>query len=304
MSIPATERGCIKMSNKRKLMISAPTSAVGGNFIKYLGDRYKVVTVGRRESDIVFDFARDTDLKIPGDIDAIVHFAAAMDSSSDAAVMEMIQTNVAGVLKVCMAAKRYGVGFVVCISSISAVYPETSEYYNFYALTKKQMEEAASLYCKKNNIKLCIIRPGQIFGEGCGYEKNQPMLYTMIQKAVENKQICIYGTHDAIRNYIFADNLFRLIEEAIERQAEGMIEAIDPQNYRLSEAAEIIIDKFKSSSEIVFCEEKPDIHDLPIISIPDERENFFDKWKIPFIGFEKAMELVSRQWFKNENKLL
>lgn len=296
MNISAKERGCVIMGNKRKLLISAPTSAVGGNFIRYLGDRYNVITVGRRESDIIFDFARDTDLKISGDIDAIVHFAAAKDSNSDAAVMEMIQTNVVGVLKVCMAAKRYGVGLVVCISSISAVYPETSEFYNFYSLTKKQMEEVTKLYCKENKIKLCIIRPGQIFGEGCGYEKNQPMLYTMIQKAVENKQICIYGTHDAIRNYIFADNLFKLIEEAIERQAEGVIEAMDPQNYRISEVAKIIIDVFKSSSGIVFCEEKPDIHDLPAISIRDEKENFFDKWKIPFIGFEKAMEIVSRQW--------
>lgn len=284
------------MSNKRKLLVSAPTSAVGGNFIKYLGDRHKIVTVGRRESDIIFDFAKDTDLKLPGDIDAIVHFAAASDSSSDAAIMEMIQTNIAGVLKVCMAAKRYGVGLVVCISSISAIYPETSEFYNFYSLTKKQMEEAAKLYCKNNNIKLCIIRPGQIFGEGCGYEKNQPMLYTMIQRAVENQQICIYGKHDAIRNYIFADNLFKLIEAAIERKAEGVIEAMDPQNYRISEVAKIIIDTFKSSSEIAFCEEKPDIRDLPVIST-NERENFFDKWKIPFIGFEKAMELVSKQWF-------
>ncbi len=298
MSIPVIERGRIKMSNKRKLLVSAPTSAVGGNFIKYLGDRYKVVTVGRRESDIIFDFARDTNLKIPGDIDAIVHFAAASDSSSDAAIMEMIQTNIAGVLKVCMAAKRYGVGFVVCISSISAAYPETSEFYSFYSLTKKQMEETAKLYCKKNNIKLCIIRPGQIFGEGYGYEKNQPMLYTMIRNAMENKQISIYGTHDAIRNYIFADNLFKLVEEVIERQAEEMIDAIDPQNYRLSEVAEIIIDKFKSSSEIVFCEEKPDIQDLPVISKPDEMENFFLKWKVPFIGFEKAMGLVSKQWFQ------
>ena len=154
------------MSNKRKLLVSAPTSAVGGNFIKYLGDRHKIVTVGRRESDIIFDFAKDTDLKLPGDIDAIVHFAAALDSSSDAAIMEMIQTNIAGVLKVCIAAKRYGVGLVVCISSIFAVYPETSEFYNFYSLTKKQMEEAAKLYCKKNNIRLCIIRPEQVFGEG------------------------------------------------------------------------------------------------------------------------------------------
>ena len=118
----------------------------------------------------------------------------------------------------------------------------------------------------------------------------------MIQRAVENQQICIYGKHDAIRNYIFADNLFKLIEAAIERKAEGVIEAMDPQNYRISEVAKIIIDTFKSSSEIAFCEEKPDIRDLPVIST-NERENFFDKWKIPFIGFEKAMELVSKQWF-------
>ena len=63
---------------KKKIIITAPTSVIAENFIKYLNNKYDLVTVGRRNSDIIFDFAKDEQLYIPDGADAVIHFAGMM----------------------------------------------------------------------------------------------------------------------------------------------------------------------------------------------------------------------------------
>ena len=57
---------------KKKIIITAPTSVVARNYIKYLDNRYDLVTVGRKNSDIIFDFAKDEQLCIPDGADAVI----------------------------------------------------------------------------------------------------------------------------------------------------------------------------------------------------------------------------------------
>ena len=146
----------------------------------------------------------------------------------------------------------------------------------------------AALYFKKEGLKLCIIRPSQIFGFNPDYGKTQPLLYLMIKNALENRAITVYGNKDVLRNYIYADNLFRIIDEAVERQSEDIINAISPENISLSNVAKLIIDVMGSSSEIVFLKDKPDMEDNAFYT----EVNYFEKWNVPFVPFEDAMEQV------------
>ena len=139
-----------------------------------------------------------------------------MHANSDREILDMISTNVNGLIKLCIAAKRSSVQQIIYISSISAVLSENSKYFGYYSLTKKQAEEAARLYCKKNQMRLCILRPSQIFGDDEVYSKTQPLLYAMMRNAIKNKPITFYGTKDVLRNYIYADNLFLVIKKAID----------------------------------------------------------------------------------------
>ena len=43
---------------KKKIIITAPTSVIAENFIKYLNNKYDLVTVGRRNSDIILTSQR------------------------------------------------------------------------------------------------------------------------------------------------------------------------------------------------------------------------------------------------------
>lgn len=271
---------------KKKIIITAPTSVVARNYIKYLDNRYDLVTVGRKNSDIIFDFAKDEQLCIPDGADAVIHFAGVMRANTPEEICEMVNTNIAGLIKVCAAAKRSKAKQIIYISSINATLLKSSPYYGYYSLTKKQGEELAALYCRKEGLRLCIIRPSQIFGSDPDYGKTQPLLYLMIKNALENKAITIYGNKDVLRNYIYADNLFRIIDEAVERQSDDIINAISSENISLSNAAKVIIDIMGSSSEIVFQKDKSDMEDNAFYT----DLNYFKKWNVPFMPFEDAME--------------
>lgn len=103
--MPEERGGGIK---RGKIAVTAPTSVVAGNYIKHIESRYDVVTIGRRNSDIIFDFSKDDELEIAGDVDAVIHFAGALHASCAKDVYGMINTNVCGIIKVCDVAKRHG----------------------------------------------------------------------------------------------------------------------------------------------------------------------------------------------------
>jgi len=271
---------------KRKIAVVAPTSVVARNYISHLGDRCEIVTVGRRDSDIIFDLLKDNELRLSKGLDSVIDFAGVLHANSAGEICNMIAANISGVIKICDAAIKSGAGQLILISSISATLPVDSLYYSYYSLTKRQGEELASLYCKKNGLKLCIIRPSQLFGSDPEYGKTQPLLYLMIKNALENKPIKIYGRHDAKRNYIYAENLFRVIDEAVERKSGDTIDVISPNNITLSEMAKIIVKSVDSSSEITFLYNEPNIEDNAFYMDVD----IFKKWNLLYENFEQAIE--------------
>lgn len=270
---------------KRKIAVVAPTSVVARNYISYLGDKYDVLTVGRRNSDIIFDLARDDTLELPQGLNTVINFAGVLHADFAGEICNMVDVNVSAMLKICEAASHSGVDHLILISSISATLTENSLYYGYYSLTKKQGEELASFYCKKMGLKLCIIRPSQIFGADQGYGKTQPLLYLMIKNALENKPITIYGNCDAKRNYIFSDNLFQVIDEAVEREFKGTIDVVSPDNFTLSETAKIIARVAGSSSQVAFLKDKQDMEDNAFYA----SKNVFKEWELPFVSFEDAI---------------
>lgn len=274
---------------KEKIVVTAPTSAVAGNFIKHIEKKYEIITVGRHASDIKYDFSSGDELFLPEGISSIIHFAGILHAETDEEILEMSSVNVGGALKLCMAARNSGIKHIVNISSISATLPQESMYYGYYSMTKKQGEETAMLYCRGNGLTLCTIRPSQIFGTDKAYAKAQPLLYLMFNNAKQGNDICIYGRHDAIRNYIFADNLFNLIDAVIERHAGGTIDAIDSKNYRLSETADMIVKAFGGDSKVRFLDDKPDIEDNGFYLGKD----CFKEYGIPFIEFNDAIRIVA-----------
>ena len=80
--------------------------------------------------------------------------------------------------------------------------------------------------------------------------------------------MCLFGSADPVRNFLFVDDLVEIVERIIERQVFGCFACAHPNSYKLSELLTIANEVFGSSSEIHFSKEKKDIPSVHSEAMP------------------------------------
>ena len=81
----------------------------------------------------------------------------------------------------------------------------------------------------------------------------------MIDKAENGEDITIYGSNDALRNYIYIDDLVKIIEKVVQNKIEGIYSCMYPIDLTYSQIAKAAILAFNSKGRIFFLKNKPDI---------------------------------------------
>jgi nucleoside-diphosphate-sugar epimerase len=275
----------------KQIAITGATAAFTKHFIAKFSDKFQITTIGRKNAAIIYDLLADvSDFVYDKKFDSLIHVAASFTDNNDAEILETVGVNALGTLKACMLARKTNVKHLILISSMSAVLDTNSCYYSFYAISKKQAEDLALLYCVRHNIKLTILRPSQIYDEAGFFRTHQPLLYLFADNAEAGKDLFIYGSHDAWRNYIHIIDLLSVVDKVIEAEIVGIYPVIYQQNIRLSEMASAALTAFGTNGKIIFLENKPDISDN-IFEINDsiyEKTNYF-----PQIDPQKGMRLIS-----------
>lgn len=240
----------------KKVLIIGAGSALAKVVISLLNERgYTVVTAGRTHGDVRIDLK--TSFDIPADVDVVINCAATFESETDEAWLETEETNALGALRVCMAARKAGVRHVVHISSLSAVLPKSSPYYSAYAITKRNGDDLAEQYCMQFDVPLTILRPSQIYGDDAAFAAHQPFIYHILDRAERGEDITIYGEHDALRNYLHAEDLAEMIERTIDRNVTGTYACQYPSDVRFSEIAETAQAVFGKGGTTTFLKDKP-----------------------------------------------
>ena len=84
---------------------------------------------------------------------------------------------------------------------------------------------------------------------------------TIIDKAANDDDILIYGSNDALRNFIHVEDVARIIALVIQRKIEGTYACMNARNVSYSEVAAAAIEAFGSKSAIKFVSDQPDIPD-------------------------------------------
>jgi nucleoside-diphosphate-sugar epimerase len=247
----------------RVLLVGAH-STLGRVLHGHLAAFAEVITAGRSGCDVTLDLAGDAALAaIPAGLDAVVNCAADFGGSDGAAMLRAQAVNVAGLLKLCMACTNAGAGQLLHVSSIFAELAPVSPFFSVYALSKRHGDEAAQLYAATHGLALAIVRPAQIYGVGEAYRRNQPFLYTLIDRAEAGADIVIYGRNDALRNFIHVDDLARLLALAVQQRLRGLYRCVAPENLRYSQIAQAAIDAFGGTATLRFDATKADIPDNP-----------------------------------------
>lgn len=245
-----------------RIAIVGGTSALARRLIPLLQAGNEVATLGLGECDVPCDLTGPVDaIRIPEGTEAVVHVAAAFGGSTDDEILQTVETNAVGTLKVCMAAKKAAVRHLVYISSIYAQLDELSPHYGIYSITKRQAEELAADYCRRGSLKFTALRAAPLYGEETAFRRHQPFFYHLADCAERGQDISIYGRHDALRNYIHADDVARIVRGVLEKGCGGLYPCTFPRDVALSEVAAAAQKAFGQGGKVVFLPEKPDIPD-------------------------------------------
>jgi len=261
-------QGCYFRLNCRmtRVLVVGSTSAVGWAVAKRLNEARdcQVLLAGRRSAEINLELTALAP-KSPVDLhfDVLVHSVADFGGSDDAEVRRAEIVNAVGTLDICSIARRAGAKHLVIISSASAVYGPLDLYYGIYSLSKRHGEELADLYCRSHNLPLTILRPAQLYDAEGRCRRHQRLFYTIVDNAKQNRDIEIFGRNDAVRDYLYLEDLAEIVASVVLRQVIGTFHCSGPEPARLSEIAATAIQVFNSASKIRFLPGRPDIPDLP-----------------------------------------
>jgi nucleoside-diphosphate-sugar epimerase len=273
-----------------KILVIGASSTLAKVLCPLLSPFAEVLTAGRIGFDVPLDLSwgGGEEFRLPRGLDTVIHLAAHFGGKDFSGMLAAEQVNVLGSLKLCHACTLAGAGHLVQVSSMFAGLQQGSPFFGSYALSKRHAEEVSQLYCSSFRLPLTILRPAQIYGVGASFRKHQPFLYQIIDKAESNQEILFYGTRDAERNLMHAEDVAQIIVRVARQRVQGLYSCPSPNNVRYSEIAAAAIRAFRSVSKIRFDPGKPDIEDNAFA--PDDRLyellDFFPRISIP-LGMEK-----------------
>lgn len=76
-----------------------------------------------------------------------------------------------------------------------------------YGITKLAIEKYISMYSRTYGINYCMIRPGNIYGNGSRINSGQGIIGVLSSKALRGEQLEIWGTGENLRDYLHVDDL-------------------------------------------------------------------------------------------------
>jgi nucleoside-diphosphate-sugar epimerase len=278
-----------------KIVLVGGNSSLAMALTPVLKEYAEVITAGRTGCDIQIDLAGPCDsIHFPADVDAMINAAADFGGNDTESFLRAQDVNVMGSLKLASASVRAKVKHFVQVSTVFALLEPGSQFFNSYALSKRQADEALQLFCTNFSVPLTIVRPSQYYGTGAAMRKHQPFLASIIDKAQSGKSIGFYGSNDAKRNFIHVADVAKVISSAVRQKVVGTYCCQSLSDIRYSEIAAAAVSAFGGSSKIEFLRDKPDIPDN-ILAIDEAlyRMIGYD----PKISFQEgmAMEALARR---------
>lgn len=119
------------------------------------------------------------------------------------------------------------------LSEVTKTVPTT-----MYGWSKLYCEQMILKHCSQKNLKYNILRLGHVYGEG--EERFKKVMPIMIQNAIEGKDLNIYGDGEAIRSFIYIDDIAKAIVNSLELKSCEVINLVSNEPVTINQLAELI----------------------------------------------------------------
>ncbi len=267
-----------------KILILGSNSFIGGHFVRGLLARKDVdLTLFGKRKEIEFSFLK----QIEGDFsnqeilkeavtgqDIVYHFISqTIPSNSWNTPRFEIENNLLPFLNFIETASQSDVKKICFASSGGTIYGLQPEILNEDSKTDpfspygiiKRANESFLLYAKaKYQINYDIYRISNVYGERQNTNKGLGFVNTALENILENRPVIIYGDGEKIRDYIYAQDVSRLLTLSIEKNIK------DSDIYNVSSGFSI------SLNSLIELMKKVLDHDFEVVYLPS-RESDNDK---------------------------
>lgn len=197
--------------------------------------------------------------------DIIFHLAGLLGTSElMECVREAEEINVIGTLNVLDICKEFNVPLVFA----SKINP--SDWINPYTITKRTCDAYCKMYEKQWNLKICLLKPLNIYGPRQKAYPVQKYVPTFIQKALKNKPLPVWGTGNQKVDPVYIEDVVAAMIRAWEKQCWGKtIQVGLGKGWSVMQVAEMILELTQSKSKIELLPMRPGEpvkHGFPVIA--------------------------------------
>ncbi len=124
---------------------------------------------------------------------------------------------------------------------------------DYYSISKATGEFLLKKACFRNSIPLAILRLAGVYGPG---DNGKSTLWNLLNSAVKNRKIMIYGDGKDTRNYVYVGDLYEITKAAIMRKTDRVVNISSPESYSIAQIVEMLKRQLPFKVKVTFRSEK------------------------------------------------
>ena len=214
--------------------------------------------------------------------------------------VNLIETLINGKLKKIIFTSSAGTVYGTSIKKIDE--DSITNPYSPHGISKLACEKYLNYFHQKNGINFEIYRISNIYGPGQNTSKGLGIINTILENYLKNKPTDIYGNGEAIRNYIYIDDVINILAKSVSNNIDESLVLNLASNDNIS-IRDLIINIEKIIGSSIKINNLPKrISDNPNISIDNTKIlNHFSGFQFNTLtsGIEKTFKYLLNSDFKN-----